>query len=303
MDDTTTTQKTLATRVLQWCGGNRHFLIAVALLAGMGLATVAVGWIVKYPVPWPKSVTVDAGFRLLSLPGGLPVDMPRYVKVDRDGSYYREKDGQIDGERIFDKKLKRALGIGTSYDRDRYPHRRSNWYVSRIYEDTHVKAQGDPYRFWRLEVYYYPGVRDKVPHVPGICAQAGGARILSERAVEMSVPGLREPWDEFDVWRVEYEFNRQGGRLKRADYYVFNCNGGPQTDRLIVRGLLAYSLQKHNFFAKIQFSPAGYAGIGSIPEADEAARTFLRAVLPDVLKMLPTSEDIRGLDTEAGQKK
>lgn len=289
---------------MRWFSANRHFLIAVALLVGMGLATVAVGWIVKYPIPWPQVVTVDAGLRLLTLPEALPPDLPRYVKVNEDGYYYSKKDGQIDGERVFDKKLKRALGMGTSYDRDRYPHRRSNWYVSRIYEDKWVKDKRDPYRFWRLDVYYYTGLRDKVPHIPDICLEAGGARILGSQETQMSVPALAKPWRELDIQRIHYEFELpQGGRLQRVDYYVFSYNGGPQTNRLTVRALLANPLEKHNYFAKIQFSPAGYAGINSVDEANGAAREFLRAALPDVLKMLPTSADIRGLDAEAGQKK
>ncbi|MCE5326994.1 MAG: hypothetical protein LLG01_11340 [Planctomycetaceae bacterium] len=270
----------------RWCLANGHFMVALAVLVLTWAATAAVGWIVKMPVVWPAGVEVNPSYRLTSLPdelGGL------FVKVSQDG-VLGKKDGNPDGELIFSEKDLEALGYGNALDEKRYPDRCSGWYVSRIYENKQA-ADHDPYRYWRLDVCYYTGSRDQVPHVAEICLQAGGASVDKQGKASFDFPKLAEPWRKgVEVNRVQYSGPRGAG----VDYYFFSCNGKPETDRLIVRAKMSFPTVRHNYFAKIQFSPLG--ATSSTVEADAAAAVFLNAAMPEVLKLLPTPDDIVRLD-------
>jgi hypothetical protein len=52
----------------------------------------------------------------------------------------------------------------------------------------------------------------------------------------------------------------------------------------------------HTFFAKIQFTPSGRGGIGSVEEADTAAAEFMDYFLPAVLGTLPSTHDVDVLE-------
>ncbi|MCE5279122.1 MAG: hypothetical protein ABFD92_05130 [Planctomycetaceae bacterium] len=288
MTSNRTTQAGAPAGIWRWCSANRHFSVAVAVLALTWVATAAVGWIVKMPVVWPKGVEVDPSFRLTSLPD----TFGSYVKVTEDGvlSPQGKKDGNPDGELVFSEKDLEALGYGNALDEQRYPQRCSGWYVSRIYENKSASPQ-DPYRYWRLDVCYYTGSRDQVPHVAEICLQAGGASVDTQGKATFDFPHLPQPWQkDVEINRVQYSGLRGSG----VDYYLFSCNGKPQTDRLVVRAEMSYPWVRHNYFAKIQFSPLG--ATANAAESDAAAAAFLSAAMPEVLKLLPTPQDIDRMD-------
>ena len=283
----TTISKTMT--ILSWLGRNGHFLVALLILGAVAGAIGMLGWVVKQPVPWPEGVEVDKEFRLLSLPSRFGP----YVKVVKDG-VFSEADGQPDGEIISKPDDVRKLGIGTTYDKARYPDRRSNWYVSRIYEDERIADERHPHKFWRLDVYYYTGLRDKVPHVSERCLWVAGATVLSSKPIAFRAPEARKPWNRhIDFQRVYFELGSPGELPTEAvDYYVFSLNGKPERSWELVRLALSLPMPRYVYFAKIQFSPMARSRVDTVEGADEAATEFIKHALPSIIKMLPSAADI-----------
>lgn len=275
--------------VLSWLGRNGHFIVAVAILGAVAAAGAMLGWVVKSPVPWPEGVKVDEDFRLLSLASRFGP----YAKVLADG-VLRKPDGKPDGERIFDRTEIKALGLATRHHSDRYPRRRSNWYVSRVYANDRITDRNDPYKFWRLEVFYYTGLKGHVPHVPERCGQVAGGTLQSSKAIAFRAPAAREPWDQqIDYQRVHFEYGKPGGVPAQAvEYYVFSLNDTPERSWISVRLRMRLPVPRYNYFAKIQFGPMGVGGIDNVPEADQAAGEFIKYALPSIVKLLPTAADI-----------
>ncbi len=282
-----TTSKTMV--ALSWLGRNGHFLLAMSILGAVGGAIAMLGWVVKMPVPWPEGVVVDKQFRLLSL----PARFGPYVRVAKDG-LFSKADGKADGENIFKPDDVRSLGLGSTYDKARYPHRRSNWYVSRIYEDERISDERHPHKFWRLDVTYYTGLRGKVPHVSERCLWVAGATVLSRKPVAFRAPQARKPWDQYiDFQRVYFELGRPGEIPTEAvDYYVFSLNGKPERSWEYVRLKLSLPMPRYIYFAKIQFSPMARSRVDTVEGADEAAAEFIKHALPGIVQMLPSAEDI-----------
>lgn len=275
--------------VLSWFGQNGHFIVAVAILGAVAAAGAMLGWVVKMPVPWPEDVKVDKGFRLLNLASRFGP----YAKVLADG-VLGEPDGKPDGERIFDREEIKALGLATRHHSDRYPRRRSNWYVSRVYANDRITDRDDPYKFWRLEVFYYTGMKGQVPHVPERCGQAAGGTLQSSKAVTFRAPVARGPWDQqIDFQRVHFEHGKPGEvPIQAVEYYVFSLNDTPERSWIRVRLRMGLPMPRYNYFAKIQFGPMGSGGIDNVPEADRAAAEFIKYALPSIVKLLPTAADI-----------
>lgn len=307
------------TPALAWCGANRHFVAAALILA---LSTG--GWyfaieywditLLKKPVPWPKDVgpwadvVVDPKtFQNISLPVAFGKNekdnTPIFVRA-QDGELNKNEDGRAildgvpDGEIMLIDEVRQSLKMGTALDKDRIGERRSNWYVCRAYIDTRKKSN-DPFRVWRLNVYYYTGVRDQIPHVGEVCLVAGGATITESSSEEFTVPDCpRSPWNKplsFRRTRWEAENKSDGKWCQYVQYYIFSMNDEPFNDRLKVRFKLMWPWVKHSYYAKIEFLPA--RPITDIDEADAAAREFARAFLPHVIAALPTSQTIDELDS------
>ena len=280
---------------------DRHFLVAAAVLTvaavGWGAAVEILGIVMqKQPVPWPEGVQVDSHHRLLSLAKTFGPD-GRYERVEGDGVLWKkrggkpDKDGKPDGEIEFQQDVLETLRIGTKYDRTRYESRRSNWYVSRIYQD--VPAQGE-HHYWHLDVTYYTGGLDKVPHVPERCLVAGGASILRTDTVKFTVSSDRPSWNgEIPFGRTHYVTRGKFGPDHRLEYYTFCFNGRPVSDWRQVRGKLLNPFQRYSYFAKIQFGPR--ESVSDFAATDRAAETFMRHALPKVLKLLPSPEDVERL--------
>ena len=248
------------------------------------------------PVPWPADVQVDEDHRLLSLAKRFgPGD--RYRRVEVDGVFDRKRDGQPDpdgtpdGETIHRQDLLDALAIATTFDRTRYHSRRSNWYVARTYQDT--KPQGG-YRYWRLDVTYYTGWLDKVPHVGERRIVAGGGTVLETTTIEFDTTNAPEGWGpKMPCRRITFAINGPRGPVKYVQYCMFSLNGRPETDWKQVRFKLQNPFQLYSYFATIQFSPRH--PVRSVDKADRAAQAFILAALPEMLKTLPMPADIEKL--------
>ena len=287
---------------LRWCRRNTHFLIAVLVLGGTaigwGWATGALEWVMhKEAVPWPSAVRVNTKeFRLESLPQALgPYFLAADGELFRNPDGSSQRDGKPDGEIRFDENLMEELKIGTPLDKMRVAERRSNWYVSRLYVDPR-KNPGEPYRFWQLDVTYYTGGLDKVPHVPERCLAAAGATVLDGNDVMFRAPGMPEPWDGDIPFRAT-RFERRDPDRFRTDqfvqYYAFSLNGRPQSSWKVVRLLLNDPRLRYCYFAKIQLAPRNPTN--DFAQADKATADFASHCLPSVLRMLPMPRDIESL--------
>jgi len=280
-----------------------HVGIAAAILAISAVSWTAtknaMKWVFhKQAVPWPPSVRVnEEEFRLTSLPEAFGP----YVRA-ADGELEDHEDGRPDGEVIITGDVLAALKIGTSLDKGRVSERESNWYVSRIYIDTR-KRPGQPYRLWRLDVTYYTGGLDKVPHVPERCLAAAGAKGIKSKQVTLHVPGAPKPWDSKLKWQQTRYTAQTPGTFEataRADYYIFSLNGHPQDSWEMVRLELNYPWIRHCYFAKIQFTPLN--GISDSAEAHREVEKFAAYFLPEVLRMLPMPSDVERLNEPEDDK-
>ena len=295
----TTSQETSSSRGASFHRdrGMVHFFVAVAVLfvaaAGWELAVRGLKLaLAKMPMPWPKGVIVDEeDFYLKSLPSRLG----HYVLVG-DGEMSGKRDGHPDGIILLREENRGTLGVGGKLDEDHVHQRRSNWYCMRVYRDE--RTVGNKVRLWRLDVTYYTGGVDPVPHIPEVCVKAGGATLLSSEKVNFYVPVAPRPWDEpVQFVRTQYETwdDEKQATVRYVQYYVFNLNGRPENSREKVRGILANPFgYKHSFFAKIQFAPWG--AVGDPKETDRKAEDFVRNFLPSVLQQLPTREDVERMD-------
>jgi len=301
-----------------------NFLVAAAILL-----LAAGGWNVvvramhlateKSPVPWPAAVDVNDKFIMTAMPDRIgPYE---FVSADGEIDYSGEKqefikDGRPDGEGDYDLPgdLMESLGVGTYTDQTNLPLRRSNWLTIRIYRDNR-KPLGHPLRYWKLEVYYYTGGVDLVPHTPERCLVAGGAQYLGTTVMPVTVDGVDEPWGTtpLAVHRALFLWTdkRTMSANKFAQYYIFSLNGMPENNPYVVRLKLASPFVRHAYFAKVQFAPAwivqrtdrGLTRIVPDPaEADPAAKDFMKHFMPHVLKILPTSQDVAKLDSDDGKR-
>ena len=305
---------------MSWCGGNLHFLVAATVLAISAAGWYAVAAIsgaafMKKPVTHPEGVEVDREtFRNTSLP---KVFGERYVRAEDDELYAAygqpgDADDDPDGEITLKKEVLEPLKIGTSLDKSRIDDRQCNWYVCRVYIDTN-KDVGDKFKVWRLNVYYYTGVRDQVPHVGEVCLVAGGATITGSSEIALTASQCRPPWNEPVKFR-KTQWRSKDKRTQKThnyvQYYVFSMNDEPVNDRNKVRFKLMWPWVKHSYYAKIEFSPnmpisevaatddeAGKkANALAVAEADAAAQEFAKHFLPHVINALPTRKTIDDLD-------
>jgi len=224
------------------------------------------------------------------------------------GELKREKngepvlDGVPDGEKTIIGEVLESLAIGTPLDLERYDDRKSSWYVSRTYVDT-TKTPGQRYRLWQLDVTYYTGTLDKAPHFPERCLRAAGMELPSggQGDIEFIAPEAPNPrWRvPVSVRYVEYKNPRRNVANLNVQYYVYSLNGEPESSWKTVRLAMGSVFGKYAYFAKIQFQPLNE--INSAEEARLATQEFVRHMLPEVLKWLPTSEDIKRLESGVQQ--
>ncbi|MDY6914241.1 MAG: hypothetical protein SVT52_07290 [Planctomycetota bacterium] len=282
-------------KALSWCRVERHFLAAAMVLAvtaaGWGLAKRFLKWVMhKEPVPWPANVVIDDGFRLLNFPNKLGP----YV-LAADGELEGKLDGKPDGQTTLRPDVMESLKIGTALDKERIGERQSNWHMVRTYRDSRVTVPS-AYKYWRLELYYYTGGLDTVPHVPERCLVAGGARLISVKTIRFSIPAARKPWDKpinFKVARYEVSDQRQMETRQYVQYYVFSLNGEPEDSWEKVRLALTNPFMRHCYFAKIQFAPLGE--VTDPEEVRKSAEDFLNTILPSALQALPMPDYMQRL--------
>jgi len=278
-------------------GGGVHFYVAAGILAaaasGFHTAKETLGVVlVKSPVPPPARVRTREQ-RLVSFPETI-------------GHYRLAGDGDLE----YDKRTKKPVKDGKpdgilelrheqldEMDITKHP---LNWYYSGLFVDT----TPGPLRVFQINITYYTGTLDAIPHVPEICLRAGGGKVLSEDCGDVSValPGMKPPWDRFEIRRTAYGrygkddmplLDSRGDPVKSAEYYVFSMNGKPTCSRTEMRLKLAWPLDKYCYYAKVQVAPPRVEA--TLAEQDAACREFLREVMPVVLEYLPSAGDVEAL--------
>jgi len=287
---TEATQPVDSARGARSAAGWRHFAVAAGVLLVVGVGWNAVAGIIgiylaKDPVPPPERVQTDQ-HRLVSF----PQRVGPYV-VAADGELFLDRrtglpirDGQPDGISTFPDDVLETLGTA---------RHELNWYYSGIFRDTRPQRSG---RYLRMDVTYYTGLLDAVPHVPTNCIVAGGGTILRDQSkpIVVSIPAAPEPWRRITVYRTAYQVSASAFQGVSAQYHVFSMNGTPTHDRFAVRMKLGLPWVKYAYFAKIQVAPLRPEA--SLEETDRVCLEFIRVVLPEVLKYLPSEADVRRLE-------
>lgn len=249
--------------------------------------------LVKKPVPWPAGVVINPKtFQNDSLP--LEIGPFKIVGdgMIPDRNQKITKDGKPDGIMEIKKQVLDSLGIGTPLDKIRIKDRESGWYLKRIYEDT---RPGSNIQFWQIDITYYTGTADKVPHVAEVCGSSEGNAIAYKQDDKITLKGLPAPWDQFVLRHVELE-NKKSGKRSTV-FYFFDVNGNPATNRYDVRGQLANPFNEYVFFAKVSFNPYLREGADRPGKSEykKAAVEFLQQTLPAILTQLPDKKAIQQL--------
>lgn len=279
---------------LAWVRANRNFVTAVTILlvasVSWNLAMGLLGWtMVKYPVPaWAAETN---GHQLVNFP-------------TRIGKYRLAQDGEVNrdqqtGQPIFDEKPDGLIEVSSEQlDELGTTKHKQNWYYMGLFRDT-GRSPGDPRAYIRLNVTYYTGLLDAVPHVGEVCIAAAGGRVDPKLSGTILVPlpaeEVPEAWREITLYRTAYT-GRRGERS--AQYHVFSMNGEPTAQWLKIRYGLIKPWVRYCYFAKIQLAPS--KPDLSIEESDRICRDFARAALPEVLKLLPTAADVEKLAASGG---
>jgi hypothetical protein len=278
-----TTRKTMLQQILH----DRHFLVVAAILllcaAGWPILADQIGlFLEKHPVPHPPYTQLREDFRLQSFRKLLgPFEMVA-------GS-----------DQAIDKATLEELKMGTPLDKMRRQSGTSNWYLVRQYQRVGADPRRDPYARWYVQIFFYNGGTDTVPHVPERCrTEAGFQGMVSDRThlkLGRKAPPAWTDGQGVPVQRVLYEqkLPDHWQVLQRVEYYTFAFNGVPTADWKQVRWNMRSPFISHAYFVKIQFGPSGAGSIEDPAEADRQAEAFMRYVLPEILKNLPTAQDVQ----------
>ena len=157
-------------------------------------------------------------------------------------------------------------------------------------------------RYIRLDITYYTGPLEVVPHVPvrALTASAGRIDPAGTGPLVMTLPGLPQPWAEalkkISVQRTVYVWTDRstGGEERGALYHFFIVNGRPAHRWEAVRSETTSRFRKHCYFAKVQVSLGGQ-GLHDVAAWDTFCQEFLRQAMPVVVEFLPSQTDLRQL--------
>ena len=274
---------------LGWGLANLPFVAAAAVLVASLVVWYSLDLaLVKLAVPPPETVTlIDQ--RLVSF----PVRIGPY-QLAEDGTLIYDRrtgqpifDGKPDGLAVVSPEL--LVELGTK-------DHEMNWYYFATYYDTRLDDR-DPRAYVRLDITYYTGLLDAVPHVGALCIFAAGGRVDpgESGAVPLSLPKDKAPenWREIELYRTAYELKGQ----RRAQYHVFSVNGDPTASWVAVRLDLMSPWTRYCYFAKVQMVPVKNVNRET---SEEVCLEFARVALPEVLKYLPTAAHVRQLEAAEG---
>jgi hypothetical protein len=269
--------------------GRIHFALAagILLVAAVVWNIVLIGkYFAKKPVPPPANAKFD-NHRLVNFPEKIG---PYILAADGELSRDNETDGEPDGLRVMREDDLDTLGT-LRHD--------MNWYYMSCYRDTGAKA-GSSGQYIQLDITYYTGLLEAVPHVGERCIVAGGGTIDYSQCkpVPVNLLPLSSKWDKWQnvkVYRTTYEIRQKDGTVTRASqYHIFSMNGEPNYDWIRVRWDMGALSLKYCYFAKIQVTTR--ASEPDVEKSDAICGEFMRYVLPEVLQFLASPDDVKKLE-------
>jgi hypothetical protein len=159
------------------------------------------------------------------------------------------------------------------------------WYVADEQRD-----RDDPTAIARLFVTYFTGQPDLVPHNPKECYAAGGATLLKETGITVTVPRPVGGDVQIPVSVLEFEPPRRYGSLGTGGpdvphlfvAYFFYANGQYVTSRTGVRYAISNLWDRYAYYSKVEltFSDDTLRKQANREETVDATRRFLRKVMP-----------------------
>jgi hypothetical protein len=180
--------------------------------------------------------------------------------------YVLYKGRTADGKQILPPEVIDALG--------------TEQYLSWLLEDTSVPPN-DPLRNVQLDVTYYSGGHDLVPHTPDHCRRGAGYNPIRLDNIEIIVPGLGLDGDRLPVRACTFGKTEVFKRERVEVIYTFYCNGRFIATRDGVRLHLNDPSHRHAFFSKVEVSFLGANRDQSIRGAEKLLARVLPVLIED----------------------
>ncbi len=270
--------------------GGTHFVVATGMLLVATVAwniVLAGKYFAKKPVPPPPHAKFEE-HRLTNFPARIGP----YVLVGAGELSEGEKrqNGQPDGITVLREEDMDTLGML----KDDW-----NWYYMAVYRDTRA-APGSNGRYIRLDITYYTGLLEAVPHVGERCIVAGGGTVIYGQSKPIPVrfpvlPAAWKNWQDIEAYRTTYEvFNRDGTVARASQYHFFSMNGMPTCHWEKVRWEMGSWSLKYCYFAKVQV--AAQMPEPDVEKSDAVCREFLEYVLPEVLQFFASADDVKKME-------
>ena len=248
--------------------GDKHFVICllIILLAASGLEASIRSLkihLVKLPAP-PRKTLVSLPTKLGSF---------KAVAVENPETQTAQIDPVLPEETIH------ALGTDV--------------YLQRRYTDTQpVEGTTDKLDlFWT----YYTGKPVLVPHVPERCQAAVGYTQVGSETFDLELPGLGLPGDRLTLRASIFSGSdpHTGQTRSFAIIYFFVANGeyfDYWVDvRLHLNGIKAYFFDKHSYYAFFRLT---FPGSTETAQCVATAKKFLKAALPEIIRILPDWKEL-----------
>lgn len=229
-------------------------------------------------VPWPQGLRVSEDLRLLTFPAQV-------------GPYSLVPDGEI----ILGDHLTRILGVSTPGRPQAWAERRSNWYLARVYEDARPDSA---FRYWRLLLCYHTGELDIPPPLPDLAStprlpwRKRSDRFLDSAKLVFRLRTGLPAWEgPTSCCRVRQRRSDMERTWQIAQYDIAILNGEPVDSwGATARREMKITSSKPRYLGRVEVAPWG--PVRDWPEADQAAKEFLRHVMPAVLRTMPSADQM-----------
>jgi len=124
-------------------------------------------------------------------------------------------------------------------------------YLSWTLKDTSLPA-GDPLEFAVVDVTYYSGGHNLVPHTPDVCVRGAGYQLAEAQNLAIEVPSLGSEHSPVPVRICTFEKTSIFEGEQFSVLYTFFCNGHFVALRTEVRLLILDPTDMYAFFSKVE---------------------------------------------------
>lgn len=147
-------------------------------------------------------------------------------------------------------------------------------YISWVLEDP-ARASDDPLKTARLDVTYYTGGQNLVPHTPDVCMVGGGYA----GTCEPETIGIKSFDLELPIRVCTFRKLELGSPGDINVVYTFYCNGRFQVSSRFVRARLNEPRNQYAYFSKVEIS----LGSATREQTVEGARILMEGLLPELI--------------------